>query len=255
MLLILTTTLLGSVLASAGNPAFVADDSPPFTPGEAFTFQIRWGLLKVGEATLGIRGPVDFDGAPAYHIFHSARTRGFVDAFYRVRNQVDSFMSLDGERALHYTKEQREGRSERDVVVYFDWDEHTAKYTDGDHSEEPVDIDPNTHDPLSIVYAARYLPFEQGVTYSIPVSDGRRFFLAELTVTDRDEIKTKVGTFDAILVEADTKDLGGVFERSGDNTIRFWVSNDDRRLPLMMISRVSIGSFRAELIAIDHLDE
>ena len=245
------------VTPANGESADAAEENPypqeeiEMRPGEHFTFQIRWGIMTVGEATLGIEGPVDWNGQKAYHIHHTARTRGMVDAFYRVRNQVDSYLDVSGTRSLHYTKEQREGRSERDVVVYFDWEKETATYTDGDHREDPIDIEPHTHDPISIVFAARHLPFAEGETYTIPVSDGRRFFEAELTVTERKNLRTRLGTFDAILIQADTKELGGVFERGRDTDIQFWVSNDERRLPLLMLSSVSIGSFRAELIQVE----
>ncbi|MFP4283307.1 MAG: DUF3108 domain-containing protein, partial [Opitutales bacterium] len=49
----------------------------------------------------------------------------------------------------------------------------------------------------------------------------------------------------------DIKDLGGVFRKSDDASVRFWFSDDERQLPLRMESSVAVGKFWAELVEIE----
>ena len=56
----------------------------PFTPGEKLTFQLRWGIIPAGEATLEVL-PVKFIGdKPVYHFALTAKSNSFVDLFYKI---------------------------------------------------------------------------------------------------------------------------------------------------------------------------
>jgi hypothetical protein len=59
------------------------------------------------------------------------------------------------------------------------------------------------------------------------------------------------GSFDTWLIEPDIKDVGGVFEKSKNAKIQIWITNDERRIPVLLRSKVIVGSFYAELIKIE----
>jgi len=48
-------------------------------------------------------------------------------------------------------------------------------------------------------------------------------------------------------LEPNLKDIGGVFEKSKDAKISIWVTADHRRIPVMIKSKVIVGSFVGEL--------
>lgn len=239
-----------SWVGALGPPALQADEAGPgpvLHPGERFVFTLRWGAFTVGEGSLSLSEAVQWEGQPAWILKHEARTNGFADRIYRVRNSVESWVAADLSRSLHYAKVQREGRSDREVEVRFDWEARTARYSNRGQWDEPVEIPPGTHDPLSIVLAARQLPLHPGVTYRIPVSDGRRFLEAVLHVAEVETITVPAGTFRAVPITVEVEHLGGVFRKSRNASILFWISQDARRLPLRMASKVAVGSFRADL--------
>lgn len=218
------------------------------SPGQRFRYDIEWSFVRVGEATLEVESkPLDWNGQPAWHIIHTARTNRFADNFYKVRNRIESWLAADGSRSLHYQKVEREGKSLRDVTVDFDWATMQARYSNRGQSIDPIDIQPGTHDPVSVVYAARFrLPVEPG-EMQLPVADGKRFMSIVIRILKKEWIEVPAGRFEAILVEPEVKELGGVFRKSKRAKIQIWFSADDRRLPLLVASKVAVGSFRAKL--------
>ena len=53
----------------------------------------------------------------------------------------------------------------------------------------------------------------------------------------------------------DMKDLSGVFKKSPKGILRVWYSDDYRKIPLKISSKVVVGSFTAELISAQNLQK
>ena len=43
--------------------------------------------------------------------------------------------------------------------------------------------------------------------------------------------------------------IGGVFKKSKGAKLQIWVTSDERRIPVKIKSKVSVGSFVAELVS------
>ena len=69
-----------------------ADVRPAFREGEDLLFQIRWGVITGGYATLSVPSIDRIDGKSAYHILSEARSTGMVDTFYRVRDKNEAWL-------------------------------------------------------------------------------------------------------------------------------------------------------------------
>ena len=100
--------------------------APPNTPLVALTvfpenlkFEISWGPVNVGEASLEVAQKVSFAGKPAYHIVSRARSNSFCDVFYKVRDLNESWMDATSLSSLGYSKNLREGHFFRDEWVFF----------------------------------------------------------------------------------------------------------------------------------------
>ena len=61
----------------------------------------------------------------------------------------------------------------------------------------------------------------------------------------RERIETPAGTFDCVGIEPVLK-AGGIFKSSGRLVI--WVTDDERRMPVLMKSKVAIGSVSVVLV-------
>jgi hypothetical protein len=226
----------------------------PFQPGERLHFALRWEAIPAGEASLEVL-PLDVvEGQPACHFLMTARTTPFLDTIYRVRDRIEGWTDLEVTRSLRYRKDQQEGRRRRNIVVAFDWHAQSAQYTNLDHRRDPIAILPGTFDPLSAFYFTRRAELPVGQSVQRPVTDGRRHVVGTARALRRETVTVPAGTFDTVLVEPDLKDVGGVFRKSPGARIFIWLTDDARRIPVKLQSRVVIGRFVGELVSLEGVD-
>ncbi len=223
--------------------------APTFAAGEHLRFRLGWSLFTVARAEMSV-APDTHEGRAALRITLTTRTNRFADAFYKVRNSSTSWVAADLSRSFEYSAVQREGGRARDSVCRFDADTLTARRLNRltGEEEQPVPIVPGTFDPLGIVFLVRSLEFDVGDELVIPASNGRELFHAVVRVVGRVERDFLSGRREAWVIEPDIKDVGGVFRRSENASLRFYLSADARKLPLRMESEVSVGRFWAELV-------
>ncbi len=233
-------------------------EEPAFHPRERLVYSIKWGLFSVGTATLESLPMGEVDGQPARRYVMQVTTNGFADKFYKLRERMDSWVAEDFSRSLRYTK-QAEGNEERDTEVWFDWEDEQVYYRNYDELREPLEVEPGpVFDPLGIMYAFRFAQGysgEPGTAISMQSCDGKKLVEVDITVHERDTLKVPAGKFETVLVEPNTKDLGGVFKKSDDASIQIWYSEDARRIPVRLKSSVVVGSFTASLEEITTGDE
>lgn len=251
MIIIYLYTLLVATVASFAPLAHAAQARAlPFQPGERLEFALRWEALPAGQATLEVLPLSAIDGAAAYHFKLTARTTPFIDTIYRVRDQIEGWTDLDLRRSLRYHKDQQEGDRMRNIVVRFDWRAQTAQYTNFDHRREPIAVQPETLDPLSAFYFTRMaIELREGASIERPVTDGRKHVRGTARVLRRETVSVPAGTFETVLIEPDLKDVGGVFRKSPGARIFIWMTDDERRIPVKLQSRVVIGRFVGELVS------
>ena len=244
------------VSASMGlfNPGILLADSSgplPFTPGERLRFHLRWTVVPAGEAVLEVLPIKTIDGQKVYHFRLTAESNAFVDLFYKVRDRIDAFASIDMSRAVHYFHKQHEGDNRKNVEVQFDWKREIALYNDGQTDKE-IEIKPGTFDPLSVFYYSRMVDFKTAGLIQCPVSDGKKCVNGQARIIKKETITVISGTYETYLIEPDLQHVGGVFEKSKDAKIKLWVTADEKHLPVKIASKVAIGSFVGELMAIEN---
>lgn len=224
----------------------------PFPVGERLHYEVRWGVIPAAGATLEVTLLTEEQGATGLHFVMTARTNEFADLFYKYRNRTDSFTDLELTRSLRYRKQEQERSRLRNEDVLFDWDQMETRIAIGDSApRHGVDLVSGTLDPLSVFYAFRIQPLEVGRTLEVPVSDGKKLVQGAATVVDREEIKVNGQQYDCFVVEPDLKDLGGVFRKSPGAAMQVWVTADELRLPVRVRSKVIVGHFTADLVAME----
>jgi hypothetical protein len=221
----------------------------PFQPGEELVYRIRWSFIPAGTAVLKVLDPEIVNGQSTQHFSVTVKSNRFVDSFYKVRSQIDGWTDMAVSHSLLYKKKQNEGRHRRDVVVIFDWDSNQAQYIDYFRGKvRSATLMPGTFDPFSAVYYFRTLTIKKDDEIVYPVSDGKKCVLGRGRAVKREKINIKGITYDTWVVVPEIKHLGGVFKKSKNAKIRFWITADHRRLPVKIASKVVVGSFIAELI-------
>jgi len=67
----------------------------------------------------------------------------------------------------------------------------------------------------------------------------------EVQVLRREKVKTKLGEFDTVVIKPLMKSEG-IFNRKGD--VYIWLTDDKKRIPVKLESKVAIGSITATLV-------
>lgn len=241
-------TLLFLKHRSVAEEAHSAQNPPAFEPGEKLTYSLGWQFIVAGYATTEVLPDEVLDGRTVRSFRMTAKTRKVVDHLYKVRDSLSSFAEYDTSRSLGYSKIQREGDIQRDEMINFDWDKLEAHYCEAiSGNTRIIPIQENTLDPLSAFYFIRNQPLEVGTVIKGPMTDGKKCKIAQITVVKRETIKIKGKKYDTFKLIPDIKDVGGVFKKSDDAKIEIWCTADHRHIPVLMKSKVVVGSFKAEL--------
>lgn len=226
--------------------------SPEFKPlpvfPEKLVLSVSWGLISVGEATLGVDKIVMFNGRPAYHIVSEARSNSFCDAFYPVRDLNESWLDARTLTSLGYSKKLREGHFFRDEWVLYDRDAGTfvARRTDrdGHFAVRTGTIPAQVQDILSSIYFVRSHDLPAGGEVVVDVNTPDNWPLV-VKVTGREKVKVAAGEFSAVLVEPAMR-REGLFVQKGKR-LRLWLSDDASKRTVMMKVEVFFGHITAVL--------
>ncbi len=219
----------------------------PWFP-EHLEFDVKWGILSVGQATLASQETVELAGQPAFRIVSEARSNGFCDGFYTVRDHNESWIHPSSKRSLGYLKRLREGHFFRDEWVLFDYGRNAfyAKRLDKDGtlSTSTGTIPGDVMDILSSMYFIRPHKLEVGSEVILDVNDKSNWPLM-IKVTGREKVSVPAGKFQALIVEPHLR-REGIFIQKGKR-LRVWITDDERHMPVLMRVEVFFGHISAYL--------
>ncbi len=222
-----------------------ASSALPFHPGEKLTYVISWSnIVDAGTAVMEVRRATMDDGRDLLRFTSTARSTGILNVFYTVRDTIESLFDPTALQSISYRTDQRHGKRRKHSEILFDEEKGTATDIENGTSQT-FDVPEHTQDALSSLYYLRTRKtFTVGKSHVISVHDGCKTWSVEIKTLGRERIKVPVGEFPAIKVKTYPK-YEGVFMHKGE--IYIWLSDDDRRIPLLMKSSISIGSIVATL--------
>ena len=223
--------------------ASVAGDLP-FGHGERLVYEIAWFSLVGGTASLDVE-EADDDGTPIFRVRSVAKSNAFVSAFFPVEDRIESLIDRKTLTALRLDVKQRQGKRRRERVTVFDQVNHVATVVKNGE-RKVLDIPPSVQDSLSCLYYFRSLPkIGVGETVTIDVHESNKNWRLGIVGLNRERVKTGAGEFDTIRVRAQVE-FEGVFLDRGD--VYIWFTDDARRLPVRLESKIKIGRISANLI-------
>ncbi|MBM3317475.1 MAG: DUF3108 domain-containing protein [Candidatus Eisenbacteria bacterium] len=208
--------------------------------GEKLTYSVRFGPIRAGEATIEVPRRTVIEGDTCLHILTTAESNNFFSTFFHVRDRIESFVTADLLQPRRFEKRLREGDFRADMVVRFDPRNHLAVYDDG----KIVEILPGAHDILSAFFAVRARRMEPGDSFHLDCHADRKNYPLRTDVLRRERIEVPAGTFDCLVLEPALR-TPGLFKQEG--TLTVWLSDDERRIPVQMKSKLAIGSIAAVL--------
>ena len=213
-----------------------------FGVGERLVFDVNYGFITAGEAVMHVAAYDSIAGRKCYRVEFTVNSLPSFSWIYRVEDRYLTYIDVEMMVPWKFEQHIREGTYRRDFIAEFDQVNRLAITTEGVYS-----VPEYVHDIMSSFYFARTMDF----TNAKP-GDGtvlHNFYKDtshELKVKflGRQELEVAAGRFNTIVVEPLVKE-GGLFKSEG--RIVIWLTDDERKVPVRVNTKVIIGSIDSEL--------
>jgi len=213
-----------------------------FSVGERLVFDVSYGMITAGEAVMSIPSYDSVAGRKCYRVEFTVNSLPSFSWVYKVEDRYLTFVDVETIAPWRFEQHIREGSYKRDFVAEFDQYRGLAVTKDSVYQAPEY-----VHDIMSAFYFTRTLDFSgmqpgDGVTL-------HNFFrnkTHELQVRflGRQELEIEAGTFRTVVVEPIVKE-GGLFKSEGRLVV--WLTDDERKIPVRVNTKVIIGSIDTEL--------
>lgn len=248
--------VVGLVLLCAAHPGFGGETTPAettpavtdgggaaelhFGPGEKLVFNITYGIVVAGEATLEIAGMTEYQGHTCYNIESKTMSNRFFSSIYKVRDKIVSYIDAEELYSRYFYKRLREGDYKKNVEISFDHEAALARYSNGEEYPTVAGV----QDVLSAFYFVRSLDLVPGAEYLVPAHSSRKTYDLKVLVHGRERVKVPAGEWDCLVVEPIIEGEG-LFKHEGRLTL--YMTDDEYKIPVLIKTKVPVGTIDVEL--------
>lgn len=240
--------------AVAGEPN-LPEVQAPWMKGERLEFDLCWGPITAGSASLEVK-PVK-DGKTEFLTFATGNKT--INKIYPVNDTIYTRVRNKGLMTEVFRKRLHEGTFHNTSVIRFDRKGEKAWLSDTvfidmktrkvkRSADTAVAIKGMEHSIMSAFYYVRTMPLTVGDTSRFSAVSGKKRYELKVLVHGREEIKSSaLGKVKTVKVEP-VLDGDGIFNSKG--RIFIWLTDDDRRIPVLMQCEIALGSIKAKLMKI-----
>ena len=191
------------------------------------------------------------NGRKCYDIRFYVNSSSSFEWVYKVRDFYRTYVDAEGLFPWRFEQHIKEGNYQRDFEAIFDQQNLKAKTYTGDKDpkkfEGEFDIPEYTQDAMSAFYYARtfdYSKMKEGDKISLQNFYKDKTYPLDVRYLGKETIEVPAGEFRCIKVEPLVQE-GGLFKSEG--SIVVWMTDDERRMPVKVKTKVIIGSIDADL--------
>jgi hypothetical protein len=246
MLLLLSSTVNAQIDSEGINPAFQL--------GEKLTFKLYYrsavtGNVSAGELISEIKPNfVILENHPNYHVVMEGNTKGAFNWFFKIRDRFESYIDKHELLPRFFKKRIQEGDYKTQRDVSFNQTSGTIAYHNLKNGHKGVvKTDLEVQDLVSSLYYIRNWDFSNAVTgnkYYLNIFLDDSVYQIQFEYLGLADIETDLGKKECLKFKPEVL-TGGVFGEESPMTI--YVTNDRNHLPLLVVSKVMVGSVRMEL--------
>jgi hypothetical protein len=240
LLLVLGAFVFSSPAQQTGDLTSQPFSPAPYRVGERLTYNVSFSnFISAAHVELLVAARGTFFGREGIQLKGHVETNGVVNAaLFAINNDYITY--VDPATGLPYHGQQtiRETARTTETSAEFNQPAGTAAIPDKRTASVP-----GTYDFLSAIYRVRALSLTDGTTYSLSVRDENQNYQIEVKVSGSEVIKTNVGSFNTIVAQVRVRsesDRGGY-------SLKAHFSDDQRHVPVLIVTRISAGEVRAEL--------
>jgi hypothetical protein len=222
----------------------------PFLVGESATYDVTFGPIRVGRASLAIEARERVRDTEAFRLALELEGGPF---FYKIDDRQVGWLATTPYRSLRFEQILDQGGYERhrrwemdhtsSTYVREDWDEQAGGYRP--HPEDrDIEIPQNALDEISFLYLVRTLPLEVGEVYSFDNYFLERGNPIVVEVLRRESVRVRAGRFETIVVRPVIR-TDGIFSEEGEAEV--YISDDHRRVIVQLKSKMKVGEMNMYL--------
>lgn len=227
-------------------------DNIAFQDNEELRYKVyyNWGIMWLSAAEVVFKVKEKKDG---YHISAVGKTYSSYEWLYKVDDKYEVYIDKETLLPKWAVRKIKENNYTQYEKMVFNQAAGTVTSTKGktekDATTQTILIKDCAHDVLSIIYFVRNYPFK---TFKAGQSFPVKVFLDRETnnltakyngIKKKQEIKG-MGTFNTYSISPGTVE-GKVFEKG--NTMKMLISEDPNHIPLLIESKLSVGSVKIAL--------
>lgn len=238
----------------AGEPKDLPEVKAPWMKGERLDFNLSWGFITAGTATLEVKPTKD--GKTEFYTL--AHDKGAFQELYPVADTIYTRVRNKGLMTEVFTKSLHEGKFHNKSVIRFDRKGEKAWLSDTvfvhkkpgrvkRSADTVVAIQGMEHSIMSAFYYVRTMSLAVGDTTKFSAVSGKKRYEMKVVVHGREKLKTVLGEVNTVKVEP-VLDGDGIFVSKG--RIFIWLTDDERRIPVLMECEIALGSIKAKLISV-----
>lgn len=219
-----------------------------FEAGESFKFQISYGFVNAGVATLNLSSTT-YNGKNVFHAKGRGYTTGVTKRLFRVEDDYQSYFDKSTGRPYRFIRKIDEGGYKKNQEGFFNQTNKTVLVKDyKNKGQDTFNVTTNVQDILSSFYYLRNHPkinsLKKGESIEIDMFFDDETYKFKLKFMGKEEIKTKFGKINSLKFKPYVQS-GRVFKEQESLTV--WISDDDNKIPLKIQASLMVGSLKAEL--------
>ncbi len=213
---------------------------------ENLVYDVSWtGGIKIGELHLQISALPGTDDE--YEIRATVTTKNAaINLIYPIKDVHVTRVRGPKRLPYHYEIWQQEGyRYRAHRIIEFNQATGEIKYTKNNKIEGLFQVDGETNNEFSSFFNSRLMDFPVGGGFIVPTfADKKRVEVVVNAIAAKQFDETLIGPVSTVEIMP-VLTFKGLYDKKGDTVI--WYTNDECRVPVMINSKIIIGSLTAEL--------
>ena len=206
--------------------------------GEILKYDAGFRFLPAGYAELSFKSD-SLNGKLVYLQTTKVYTNSFLDAIYKVRDEVHSWVHPVSFSLLKIQQSIKEGNYHRDHETSILGDSLAV-------SEAANRIIPGkVFEPTVFIYYLRTLLLKPGESYSFLSYGRKKVKHVEVNITGRESVQVPAGNYNCLRIEPISADGVPLLKNNGE--MRVWLSDDTQKLPVKIELKTNVGNLVMKL--------
>ena len=220
-----------------------------FAVGENLTYQIRYGFIVAGTATLTLTEEL-YKKKTVFHARAIGETTGVADKIYGVRDIYESWFEKESNLPYKQVRDIKEGHyTSYNEVTYNRKNNTVHSKLSGEHPVPEKILDLSS----AFYYLRRvdYSKMNEGTVILVNMYFGDQIYPFRLRYRGREMIRTKFGKISCLKISP-VVEAGRMFKTQDDLTI--WFSDDGNCLPVLVRMDIRlVGSVLLKLVKYENI--